>query len=139
MPELSLPCAKMIDPQDGRTAMQSVLACSAPTVCPTPCPRHSDAALATLAGLGGRDTGRATDKSHARRSHGLVIWRPGGFAAWPSGIDGTVAPVDLIQPQFGSAATIVVAIVASAGLASLGLPTHPARPHAQGTHFSRHD
>lgn len=41
-----------------------------------PClPSHSDAALATLAGLGGRDAGRATGKSPAQPSHGLAVWQ----------------------------------------------------------------
>ncbi|MAZ33514.1 MAG: hypothetical protein CMO06_10250 [Thalassospira sp.] len=68
-----------------------------------------------------------------------MVWRPDDFAAWPSGTDGSVAPGDLIQSQFGPAATIAIAIAAEAGLASLAPPTLPARPHARRTHFSRHD
>ena len=57
----------------------SALLCS---VLALPClPRHSDVALATLAGLDGRDAGRATCKSPARPSHGLAVWRSGGLAA----------------------------------------------------------
>jgi hypothetical protein len=68
-----------------------------------------------------------------------MVWRPDDFAAWPSGIDGSVAPGDLIQSQFGPAATITVTIAAETELASLAPPTLPARPHARRTHFSRHD
>lgn len=68
-----------------------------------------------------------------------MVWLPDDFAAWPSGTDGSVAPGDLIQSQFGPAATITVTIAAEAELASLAPPTLPARPHARRTHFSRHD
>ncbi|WP_142994582.1 hypothetical protein [Thalassospira xiamenensis] len=70
---------------------------------------------------------------------GCMVWPPDDFAAWPSGTDGSVAPGDLIQSQFGPAATITVTIATEAELASLALPTLPARPHARRTHFSRHD
>lgn len=113
--------------------LRSDLAYSAPTVCL----HHT--ALARLAGLGRRDAGRAIGKSPARCSHGLAAWQPDDFAAWPSGTHGSVAPGDLIQSQFGPAATITVTIAAEAELASLAPPPLPARPHAQRTHFSRHD
>ncbi|WP_354377184.1 hypothetical protein [Thalassospira sp. MBR-102] len=61
------------------------------------------------------------------------------MAVWRSGIDGAVAPADLIQSQFGPAATTVIAIATPVGVASLAPPTLLARPDARRTHFSRHD
>tara|TARA_R100001509_G_scaffold111482_1_gene66977 strand:- start:161 stop:655 length:495 start_codon:yes stop_codon:yes gene_type:complete len=56
---------------------------------------------------------------------GLAVSRPDGFVAPPSGdlaIDGAVAPADLIQSQFGPAATITVTIAPLSGL-----PLSPSR------------
>jgi len=106
------------------------LAYSAPTVCPTIPPLPDWPGLADET----QDGQRANPLPGVR-----MVWRPDDFAAWPSGIDGSVAPGDLIQSQFGPAATITVTIAAEAELASLAPPTLPARPYARRTHFSRHD
>ncbi len=110
--------------------LRSGLAYSAPAVCPTIPPLPDGSGLADVT----QDGQRANPLPGIR-----MVWLPDDFAAWPSGTDGSVAPADLIQSQFGPAATITVTIAAQAELAPLAPPTLPARPHARRTHFSRHD